>query len=276
MRGCGDGAYNHALDTSFRRSLPVALVLVVVGAPAMGQSVSFQRDVLPILSDRCFPCHGPDGNARQSKLRLDTESSALRTTDPVVVPHKSSESKLIAKITATDPGERMPPADSNLSLSEAEIETLKRWIDEGAHWERHWAFAPPEKSKPPIVADSAWPENGIDRFVLARLERPGLRPTPRAERGAGDRRRDEGAGEGERGQARLDAEQQRRACGELDAAVDAHEEFVVVGQGGNVLADPIERRRRHLDPTSRVRQRGVTADDEDRCGRHASHGAQQR
>ena len=150
----------------------------------MGQSVSFQRDVLPILSDRCFPCHGPDGNARQSKLRLDTESSALRTTDPVVVPHKSSESKLIAKITATDPGERMPPADSNLSLSEAEIETLKRWIDEGAHWERHWAFAPPEKSKPPIVADSAWPENGIDRFVLARLERAGLRPTPRAERGA--------------------------------------------------------------------------------------------
>ncbi|NRA95519.1 MAG: DUF1549 domain-containing protein [Planctomycetes bacterium] len=181
LRLRGGGAYNHALNASFRRPLFALLAVVVVTTTAAGQSVSFQRDVLPILSDRCFQCHGPDGNARQSKLRLDTEASALRTDDPVVVPHRSADSKLIAKITATDPGKRMPPADSNLSLSAAEIETLKRWIDEGARWGRHWAFDAPQRLSPPVVADGAWPRNDIDRFVLARLEREGLRPSPEAD-----------------------------------------------------------------------------------------------
>lgn len=161
-----------------------ALCFLTMAAAAAGQSVSFQRDVLPILSDRCFPCHGPDSNARQSGLRLDLEQAALRDVDPVIVPGRSSESRLVVRITAHDADKRMPPAGSNLSLTPAEVKTLERWIDEGARWGRHWAFEAPRKPTPPPVADGAWPHNDIDRFVLARLEREGLRPSPPAEKAA--------------------------------------------------------------------------------------------
>ncbi|MAG55242.1 MAG: hypothetical protein CMJ83_03025 [Planctomycetes bacterium] len=168
----------------YHRLEPLILVLGTLGFPgtALSQSVSFQRDVLPILSDRCFMCHGPDEKARLSKLRLDREESALRTVNPVIVRGRSGDSELIARITARDARRLMPPADSHLTLTAAEVRTLERWIDAGAPWDRHWAFEAPARPVPPAVAAGAWPRNDLDRFVRARLERDGRRPSPPADK----------------------------------------------------------------------------------------------
>jgi hypothetical protein len=142
--------------------------------------VNFSRDILPILSDNCFFCHGPDPNHRQADLRLDTKEGALRTKDPIVIPGKNSESELILRVTSDDKEERMPPPKSNRVLKPQQIELLKRWIDEGAVWGRHWAYDAPMRPQPPMVNDESWPKNAIDRFVLARLEQEGLPPNAAA------------------------------------------------------------------------------------------------
>lgn len=143
--------------------------------------VDFSRDVLPILSDKCFHCHGPDEAERKGGLRLDTEDGAFRKADPVIIRGESSASELIRRIIASDEDELMPPADSNRKLSSAQKEILKRWIDEGAKWGKHWAFVKPEKPTPPTSKD-AWVQNDIDRFVLARLLKQGIRPLGEADR----------------------------------------------------------------------------------------------
>src|ERR1051325_2136885 len=113
--------------------------------------VDFARDILPILSDNCFKCHGPDEKSRKGKLRLDTKDGAFRVKDgkTVIVPGKSAASELFRRITSSDSEDLMPPPESNRKLTAGQITLLRRWIDEGAQWERHWAFKPVQASKPP-------------------------------------------------------------------------------------------------------------------------------
>jgi hypothetical protein len=160
-----------------------ALLAVALGTSASAAEppkVSFSRDILPILSDNCFFCHGPDPNNRKADLRLDTKDAALRTKDPIIVPGKSGESELILRVTSDDNEERMPPPKSNRQITPQQIELLKRWIDEGAVWGKHWAYEAPERPSVPAVKNAAWPINAIDQFVLARLEQEGLSPSPTA------------------------------------------------------------------------------------------------
>jgi hypothetical protein len=140
--------------------------------------VVFNRDILPILSENCFLCHGPDKTMRKAKLRLDVKEGAMR----VIVPGKGADSELIQRITATDPDEMMPPPKSNRKLTSAQKELLRRWIDQGAPWGKHWAYETFQRPQPPIVKNPSWCRNDIDRLVLARLEREGLKPAPEASR----------------------------------------------------------------------------------------------
>src|SRR5690606_36934489 len=119
-----------------------SLVSLVLAVTAAAQDVRFDRDVQPVLAENCFACHGPDGAHRKARLRLDTREGLLTggKSGPAAVPGDAARSLLIAKITAADPGERMPPPESHKELSAAEIDVLRRWIAEGAEYRAHWAF----------------------------------------------------------------------------------------------------------------------------------------
>ncbi|MDO8545591.1 MAG: DUF1553 domain-containing protein [Opitutaceae bacterium] len=149
---------------------------IAVAAPA----VDFNRDVRLILSENCFPCHGQDAEQRKGKLRLDTREGQRK--EGVIVAGRPDESELILRIFSPHEDEWMPPPESHRTLSEAQKETLRRWVTEGAAFADHWAFIAPKRVEPPAVRDTAWPRNAIDRFVLARFESEGLRPSPEADR----------------------------------------------------------------------------------------------
>ena len=147
--------------------------------------IDFDREIRPLLSDRCFRCHGPNEKDRKGAFRLDQEKSALgkaESGEHPIVPGKPESSELIRRITADDVSERMPPQDSGKTLSKSEIELLRRWIQEGAAWRQHWAFVPQARPAEPPVKDLHWAGSAIDRFVLARLEAEGLKPSPEASR----------------------------------------------------------------------------------------------
>ena len=150
------------------------------------EKVDFNLHVKPILSDRCFACHGPDVNKREAGLRLDIEENALAALEGepntfAIVPHRPKDSKLYHRIVSDDPAMQMPPPESNLSLSEQEVAVLTRWIEQGAEYKPHWSFIKPEKPEiPKTTAD--WPKNDVDRFVLATIEQKGLSPSERASR----------------------------------------------------------------------------------------------
>src|SRR5215472_519445 len=170
-------------DLSIRLFLAFSVAGVCLAA---SPPVDFNRDVRPILSDNCFACHGPDEKHRLAGLRLDTAEGLLadRGGYKVVVPGDPATSRLVARISSADKATRMPPAQAGAALSGAQIETIRRWIAEGARWERHWAFIPPQRPAVPAVRHEAAVRNPIDRFVLARLEREGLKPSPEAGRAA--------------------------------------------------------------------------------------------
>ena len=156
-----------------------------VDAPPIPERVvDFAREVRPILSENCFACHGPDEQGRQRGLRLDVPDGALgdraQFGGPVIVAGNAEESLLFHRITAENAGDRMPRGAD--PLTDAEVETLRLWIDQGAEWQLHWAFIPPERPALPPVADSEWLRNPIDSFVLARLEADGLAPSAEADR----------------------------------------------------------------------------------------------
>jgi hypothetical protein len=146
-----------------------------------GKPVEFNRDVRPILSDNCFACHGPDDKQRMARLRFDTKEGAMARPG-VIVPGDAASSLLVKRITAKDPNFRMPPIDSGHHLTEPQIATLTRWIDEGARWSAHWAYQPPTRPEPPTVINATWARNALDRFILARLECEGLRPSAEADK----------------------------------------------------------------------------------------------
>ena len=149
--------------------------------------VDYNFHVRPILSDRCYACHGPDANARQAGLRLDEETGAkqerLASGGYAVVSGSLRKSRLHSRIHSDDPEVRMPPLESNLSLSDHEIALLSRWIEQGAEWKPHWSFLPTADLPLPVVQQSDWPNNGIDHFTLARLESEELTPAPEADPG---------------------------------------------------------------------------------------------
>lgn len=152
---------------------------------SLPKQVDFNFHIKPILSDRCFACHGPDEKARKAKLRLDTEEGAFALLDSsaqtyAIVPGSSKKSLLIQRIKSADPEEMMPPPESNLYLSTYEIDLLERWIDQGAEWKAHWSFIAPQKVDLPTVKKKAWPKNAIDHFALAQMEAKGLKPSKAA------------------------------------------------------------------------------------------------
>ncbi len=163
----------------FGLSLAVVLSLTVPATAAAEKPVDFDAQIQPILSDRCFLCHGPDGNKRQADLRLDREADAK---DYAIIPGKPDESELFRRITSDDPAERMPPPRSKLSLTKEETKLIKRWIEQGANWQDHWAFNPPGPQPVPQVKNQKSVRNEIDAFIFSRLEQAGLTPSEAANR----------------------------------------------------------------------------------------------
>ncbi|MCB1203337.1 MAG: PSD1 domain-containing protein [Verrucomicrobiae bacterium] len=156
----------------------VGWLVATVPLASAAEPVSFSREVLPILSDRCFHCHGPDSGHRKADLRLDQEGTAKAVKDEIaaIVPGDLEKSEVWQRLIATDKDELMPPPDSHRKpLSAAEKDTLKRWIEEGAVWGRHWAFEKPVRPAVPSGAD-----HPIDAFVRAKLAKEGLPPAPPA------------------------------------------------------------------------------------------------
>jgi len=157
--------------------LAFALLAAAHGAEtARTAKVEFNRDVRPILSENCLACHGFDPAGRKADLRLDTRAGATATTDGVtaVVPGKPDASELIARIMTSDADDVMPPKKSGKHLTAAQKETLRRWIEQGADYQRHWAFEPPRRVTPPTVSGAAHP---VDRFIQARLAAELLAPS---------------------------------------------------------------------------------------------------
>ncbi len=161
----------------------VALVTLMSPWSGIAQAidaVDFNRDIRPLLADRCFHCHGPDENRRQAGLRLDLEKDAK---DHAIAAGNPEASELITRIVSTDDEERMPPPDSGKQpLTPAEATLFRRWIEQGADWDEHWAFRRIAGPPTPEVKDGHWAANDIDHFVLARLEAAGIKPSPEAAR----------------------------------------------------------------------------------------------
>lgn len=148
------------------------------------QAVDFTRQVLPLFADRCFACHGPDEKTREADLRLDLRASVFeRDADSLlIVPGKSRESPLYERVASHDPDLQMPPPSATRQLNPKEVDLIRQWIDQGADWQEHWAFISPVRPEVPDVSDADWPRNGIDRFILSRLDRESLEPSIEAKR----------------------------------------------------------------------------------------------
>ena len=146
--------------------------------------VDFTRDIKPILSDRCYTCHGPDAQSRQAELRLDLRDEAFAALSSsggqIIVAGKPHRSELFLRIAETDTDRKMPPHDSKLRLTSSEIELIKRWISQGARWNNHWSFEKVVKPIVPRVGKSTWTRNDIDRFVLQRLRQTKQSPSNQA------------------------------------------------------------------------------------------------
>ena len=143
--------------------------------------LDFNRDVRPILSDKCFSCHGPDEHGRKADLRLDIENDAKKEDLMAIVAGKPDESEMIYRIHSDDEEELMPPPEIGKPLSQREKEMLEQWIKEGAIWADHWAYVDPVKHSQPQVIDSNWPTHWIDRFTLADIKKNQLKPAPDAD-----------------------------------------------------------------------------------------------
>ena len=169
-------------------ALVVFTVAVVLFVPVLREEnairaaepgVSFTRDVRPILADKCFHCHGPDAPTRKGELRLDTAEGVLHGKTPVVIPGNPGESLLVKRIESSDESEVMPPPDSKKALTVQQRETLKKWIEQGAKYQNHWAFETIAAVAVPNVPETVHP---VDRFLNARLQQVGLKAQPEADR----------------------------------------------------------------------------------------------
>jgi hypothetical protein len=166
----------------------LAVLLAFGGGSAAAEepaAVDYNRDIRPILSDRCYACHGPDEAKRQAGLRLDQREAALAALESeghAIVPGASDQSKLIERVASDDDALRMPPAEAGERLTADEIDKLRRWIDTGAIWKGHWSYLPLEQPPAAAVTDTTWARTPIDDFILRRLEAEGPKPMPEADR----------------------------------------------------------------------------------------------
>ena len=151
----------------------LSIVVVAAGVMSADETVDFNRDIRPILSEKCFTCHGPDENTREGAL-ADVGGYAS------VVAGEPDASELLSRVTASDADLRMPPEGEPLTAEQ--IGLLRRWIEQGAFYQRHWSFEPIRRPDPPAIRDRTWPRNPIDHFVLARLEKQQIDPSPEADR----------------------------------------------------------------------------------------------
>ncbi|MDA1015398.1 MAG: PSD1 and planctomycete cytochrome C domain-containing protein [Planctomycetota bacterium] len=161
----------------------ILLSLMIVGGPARSHAdepLNFNRDIRPILSENCFYCHGQDAKKRKAELRLDLRDVAVKSG--AIVPKQTAKSPLVERINSRDPEMVMPPPSSNRRLTPQQKQLLERWIAEGAEYSTHWAYITPVRPPEPVVKQTAWDRNPIDRFVLAKLEAEGLAPSPEADR----------------------------------------------------------------------------------------------
>ena len=160
----------------------------LIVASAAAEPVTFNRDIRPILSDKCFACHGPDKGRRKTELRFDNEEGAfidLKSGGKAIVRGDVKNSILYQRLTSDNEVLRMPPGYlGHDKLSDDEIGLVRRWIEQGAKWEKHWAFIAPRRDTAPAVGDADWAQVGFDKFVLGRLEKAGLKPSPEADRRA--------------------------------------------------------------------------------------------
>ncbi|NOS71065.1 MAG: DUF1553 domain-containing protein [Verrucomicrobia bacterium] len=171
--------------------LLAVLSACLVSSPVAAKSttnlakVDFNRDIRPIFSEHCYACHGPDENKRKAGLRLDMQEGAfkeLKSGNHALVAGDLTNSTLVERISSADLEEVMPPPKHNKPLKPEQIALLKRWVQEGAQWKKHWSFIPPERPALPAVDDRKWPRNPIDYFTLARLEKEKLKPNPEADK----------------------------------------------------------------------------------------------
>ena len=165
--------------------LPIS---VAVGAEALPAKVDYNRDIKPILSNNCYACHGPDAKRVKAGLRLNSFRGAtteLKSGERAIVPGDLVESALVYRITAKDVDERMPPADSNKKLTARQVALLKKWVEQGGEYAKHWAYVPPKKAAAPKVEQKGFTQNDIDRFVLARMKGKGFAPAKAADRRRG-------------------------------------------------------------------------------------------
>lgn len=164
----------------------IGTLLCLFSSPLTGTAadITFNRDIRPILSENCFACHGFDAKQRKGDLRLDVESGAFAERDgsTPVKPGDLANSELWHRIISEDPQEVMPPPATKKTLTAAQKETIKKWIEQGAKYQKHWAFEAPVKAAEPDVKQANWARNAVDRFILARLEQEGLAPRPEAGR----------------------------------------------------------------------------------------------
>ena len=160
------------------------VLLPTVRSESPPATPDFSRDIRPILSDRCFACHGPDSKKRQAGLRLDTREGTFGTTESGATPVKPGDpsgTAILQRIESQNEALRMPPAYlGHDRLSDKEISLIRRWIEGGAEYSTHWAFVPPAKPALPAVSDPHWVKGPMDSFVLAQLDAEGLKPSPEA------------------------------------------------------------------------------------------------
>lgn len=171
---------NQWLSVCSRICLLAVLLAGACDTAVAQKKLQYNRDVRPILLDTCFACHGPDSASRKADLRLDQREAAIDMS--AIEPGKPDESEMIRRILSDDPDEIMPPPETKKTLSAAQKQTLVDWISQGAEYELHWSYIPPVKAALPTVKNTAWGQNEIDRFILARLEAEGLVPNEEADR----------------------------------------------------------------------------------------------
>jgi len=173
-----------------RPLLFVAFIAILISPAVMraedhSAKIDFNRDIRPILSKKCFACHGPDAESREGGLRLDLRESAIAEADSgerAIVPGEAVASKLLRRVTAEEEFELMPPAETGDRLTAEQVAKLRQWIEQGAPYARHWSFVKPQRPPLPEIDKPAWAKNEIDHFVYPRLKAAGLSPSPEADR----------------------------------------------------------------------------------------------
>ncbi len=160
--------------------LALPLLVLAGGTVNAAGKPEYNRDIRPILAENCFACHGPDSAARKADLRLDRREAAIESG--AITPGDLDASELISRVNTSNPKQLMPPPSLHKTLSKAQKDALRRWVEAGAEYQLHWSLIPPTRPVPPKVKNESWVRNPIDSFILAKLDQQGLQPAAEADR----------------------------------------------------------------------------------------------